>query len=149
MKKRNLKERFWEKVERTEGCWIWKGYRYPKGHGEFSLNNKSVCAHRVSWVLTFGEIPEGLWVLHRCDNRPCVRPDHLFLGTKYDNVRDCVSKNRQAKGTSHGMAKLTPETVIQIRSSFPSKSIAQLAKEFNVTKGNIQFVIDRKTWAHL
>jgi hypothetical protein len=91
-------ERFWEKVQKVDGdaCWEWTGAKYANGYGEFSVR-RSVAkpAHRVAWALTHGSIPDGFWVLHRCDNRKCVRPDHLFLGTAQDNSDDMWAKNRQ------------------------------------------------------
>jgi DNA-binding CsgD family transcriptional regulator len=91
----NPTERFWRKVRKGEECWEWTGFRVPPlGYGRFRLNDEQTWAHRVSWELTFGPIPEGLQVCHRCDNPPCVRPDHLFLGTPLDNVRDMIGKGR-------------------------------------------------------
>lgn len=90
----SVEERFWGKVEKTDGCWLWKGYRTPKGYGVFKMNGKNQQAHRAAWMLTHGPIPTGLDVLHECDNPPCVRPDTLFLGTNTDNQRDSVAKGR-------------------------------------------------------
>jgi len=87
---------FWEKVEKTDACWNWKAFIDYKGYGQFGFKNKVVRSHRVAWELTFGPIPSGLHVLHRCDNRKCVNPAHLFLGTNKDNVND-----RELKGRHH------------------------------------------------
>ncbi len=84
-------------VDRCDGCWEWRGYRNPKGYGFTRPGGrgvKGVLAHRLSWELHRGEIPEGMQVLHRCDNPPCVNPEHLFLGTNLDNIRDRVAKGR-------------------------------------------------------
>lgn len=91
-------ERFWSKVARraTEECWPFIGGRVPFGYGTFYFQGRLVLAHRISWVLTNGEIPNGLCVLHRCDNPPCVNPSHLFLGTKSDNTLDASAKGRLA-----------------------------------------------------
>lgn len=92
-----LAERFWEKVEKTDGCWLWTASLTNKGYGEFRLNEPSpILAHRVAYELAHGPIPPGLFVCHHCDNPPCVRPDHLFLGTQKDNAQDMVRKGRHA-----------------------------------------------------
>jgi hypothetical protein len=96
-----LGERFWLKVRKGEGCWEWQGARLPHGYGHLSVPDRGhVNAHRIAWELTNGEIPDGLWVLHHCDNPPCVRPDHLFLGTAQDNVDDSIRKGRRSGGAS-------------------------------------------------
>lgn len=92
-----LADRFWPKVQKGEGCWEWIGSRNAAGYGKMTVGGRGaghVRAHRVSWELANGPVPEGLWVLHTCDNPPCVRPDHLWLGTRLDNMRDCASKGR-------------------------------------------------------
>ena len=99
-KKRPVEERFWEKVKKSTDCWNWTAGTNSKGYGRI-LNSRKECegeisAHRLSWVLHNGPIPEGLQVLHNCDNPPCVRPDHLFLGTNLDNMRDKKNKGRSA-----------------------------------------------------
>ena len=99
----HLEEYFWRRVEKSHGCWLWTAYRDSKGYG-FAVpgRGQKQLAHRVSWVLHFGQIPDGLLVLHKCDNPPCVRPDHLFLGTHADNAADMVAKDRQASGDRNG-----------------------------------------------
>src|SRR5689334_12116829 len=91
-----LVDRFWEKVHRTETCWEWKGSRSkPMGYGRITTRNGSVeLAHRISWMLFRGDIPTGQYVLHHCDNPPCVNPEHLFLGTYSDNNLDMAHKGR-------------------------------------------------------
>ena len=88
--------RFWAKVCKTNGCWTWTASKNPHGYGQIRLSGKLTLAHRVSWTIHNGVIPEGLFVLHICDNPPCVRPDHLFLGTQKDNIRDAVAKKRHS-----------------------------------------------------
>jgi len=97
--RRPIAERFWAKVQKYEGdaCWIWNGCHYRHGYGQTSIDGKHLLAHRVAWALEHGPIPEGLHVLHKCDNPPCVRHHHLFLGTRSDNMRDCVQKGRHPK----------------------------------------------------
>lgn len=107
LQNRTIENRFWEKVNKNSStlechagiglCWIWTGAHLKDGYGEIFFNGQIVLAHRTSWELHYGVIPKEMQVLHRCDNPPCVRPDHLFLGTNHDNVLDSVSKGRRAK----------------------------------------------------
>ena len=116
----NLKRRFWEKVNKTEGCWIWSaGLRRGWGRITEDGNSGSLVASRVSWEIHFGEIPSGLSVLHKCDNRACVNPSHLFLGTQKDNMVDMVEKGRCKPPTFYGedstAAKLDWRKVDELR----------------------------------
>lgn len=99
--KRPIADRFWEKVQKSDGCWTWTGSRYHNGYGYLHFGTrterKPLRAHRVSWELHNGDILDGLWVLHRCDNPSCVRPDHLFLGDRKANMEDCSRKGRTCK----------------------------------------------------
>jgi hypothetical protein len=88
------KERLLSKIIRNGECWEYSAYRNKHGYGYFSINGKQIGAHRASWILHFGPIPEGVQVLHRCDNPPCFRPDHLFLGNQTANMQDCLTKGR-------------------------------------------------------
>lgn len=88
--------RFWSKVEKTDTCWIWGGNKNQDGYGLFyPLSKKTAQAHRFSWSLINGPVPDGLYVCHKCDNPSCVNPDHLFVGTQTDNMRDCKNKGRR------------------------------------------------------
>lgn len=124
----SLTERFWAKVEKTDGCWLWRGRRESRGYGHFTVSaSRRVGAHRFAWELTHGPVPAGMSVCHRCDNPPCVNPAHLFLGTTDDNMQDRKKKGRYASITGpnshwfgkskrgHGI-KLTAAQVEKIRS---------------------------------
>lgn len=143
--------RFWERVDKRgpDDCWPWMGFRTSTGYGRTSLLHRTYQAHRVSWALAFGPVPDGLHVLHRCDNPPCVNPAHLFVGTHEDNMRDREKKGRcvHPRGEQHGCAKLTAANVIEIRAS--SESQTALAARFGVTQAAINYVILRRSWAHI
>lgn len=94
-------QRFWSKIKKTDGCWEWQGQRNHRGYGEVSVSRKWVKAHRFSWASVNGPIPAGMFVLHHCDNRACVRPEHLFLGTQKDNMRDAKAKGRAYRPGQH------------------------------------------------
>lgn len=113
-------QRFEEKYipEPTSGCWLWDGQRTTRGYGHFWFDGKDRKAHRISWHLHVGPIPNGMHVLHKCDNPPCVNPDHLFLGTNADNNADMMRKgrNRQPRGADKPHTKLSEEDVVAIYS---------------------------------
>lgn len=143
-------DRFWIKVKKSDGCWIWGALRL-NGYGCLRFNGKRTLAHRVSWEIHNGPIPEGLFVLHRCDNPACVRPDHLFLGTRKDNMQDMIKKGRRAPirllGEWNPQSKLTEASVKQIRSS--NCSGIDLAKQFGVSQQLISEVKARLVWKHV
>jgi hypothetical protein len=135
----------------NSGCWIWLGH-LRNGYGAFSLNNKTVYAHRKSFEIYTGQkAPEGKDICHSCDVRSCVNPDHLFLGTRSDNMRDCSRKGRLvvpvARGEDLTFSTLTENDVRTIRRS--TASSRHLAKEYGVDHKTILAVVNRKTWVHV
>lgn len=151
-----LEERLWGKVEKTDGCWFWTGRtKTACGYGrlwdgESRARPKLILVHRLVWILTFGPIPEGMKVCHRCDNPACVRPDHLFLGTHADNMADMVAKARQARGIRNGRTRLTETLVIEIRErSEAGTTQRELATVFGVAKGTIQTILARRSWTYI
>ena len=151
--KRNIIERFWEKVniKGFNECWEWMAGRHWDGYGGFWISGKSFKAHRVSWMLQFGKIPKNKFVLHTCDNKSCVNPKHLWLGTHRDNMDDMVRKNRQAKGKDNKSTKLTMVQVREIRNRYiPYKcSGRKLAREYGVAPSRIWNIVNRRSWAWL
>lgn len=140
-----LSDRFWSKVRKTKKCWVWIGSIGACGYGQMfsgQRNRSPLLAHRVSWEIHYGSIPPGLCVLHRCDNPRCVRPNHLFLGTRRDNTQDMLSKGRMN-------AKLTVKSVARIRSLVSrGSSASEVARIFHVAKRTVLDIIHRKTWVH-
>lgn len=143
-------QRFWSKVnisDDPDACWEWKAGKV-QGYGAFWMSGENYRSHRVSYELYYGEIPSGLFVCHHCDNRKCVNPSHLFLGTNADNQRDKTNKNRQAKGEQNGKSKLTLEQVVCIRQRYTRGGIylRELAEMFNVTERTVGYIVNRKVW---
>lgn len=139
-------EEFWALVEKSDGCWLWTGQRHrPPRHqyGIVTRSGKKIPAHRWAWILTYGDIPEGKFICHKCDNPPCVRPDHLFLGDAKSNMEDMARKGRNK---THFPVKLTIEQVREIRGLRPSAPIAVLAARYGVSKATITQVVNRKIW---
>ena len=145
-----LEEKFWKSVKKTDACWLWQRTLNNGGYGMMRYGQATLFAHRLSYELHYGPIPEGLCTLHRCDVRNCIRPDHLFLGTQTDNNADKVAKGRQLKGESHGGCKLTDAQVLEIRrlSAEGLKGIT-IAAQFSITPTQASKIIRRIMWKHL
>jgi hypothetical protein len=148
-----IENRFWTKVEvrGEDECWPWiAGMRNSDNYGCVRYEDRVEAAHRVAWRLSRGPIPDGLQVLHSCDNPRCVNPKHLFLGTNNDNVQDKVRKGRsyRACGEQSGTHKLTNDAVREIRRKYAQGEAThkQLAREFGVVEGTIGFVLREETW---
>ena len=149
---RTLAERLWPRTKKltVSGCWEWQGFIDRKGYGRLRYERISHLCHRLAWELTYGPIPAGLCVCHHCDNRLCVRPDHLFLGTIADNNHDMVAKGRVAAGEHSGQARLTVEEVIAIRGQYRRGTWGQgysaLARRYGVSMNTIRSVVLGRTW---
>lgn len=143
-------DRFLSKIAFSAGgCWEWLGSLTDRGYGRFHLGGKTLRAHRVSWELFRGSIPDDLYVLHKCDNPRCVNTSHLFLGTHQDNMDDRSEKGRvpERHGIKSGTAKLTDEDVLKIRES--SETGVELSRLFGVSTSSISLIRSEKTWAHI
>lgn len=155
------KERFEAKFEEDKitGCWNWTASKSIRGYGHFNFGGQVQQAHRVAYQLYIGEIPDGLCVCHHCDNRKCVNPSHLFIGTHIDNMRDCKNKGRgmgkgkglhSFSGEKHSQAKLTEEKVRTIRTMYAKGSrLCDLAREFGISPGAIWGIVHYRTWTKI
>ena len=152
-------------VEEKKGCWIWKGTIGKDGYGKCGTFNET-WAHRVSFRIFKGKIPKGKCVLHACDKPICVKPDHLFIGTQQDNIRDKVRKNRQAKvlthgsvthpeivrkGSNHHKSKVDEETVLKIRKEHDGKHGigVYLSNKYGLSQSQICCIVKRRGWKHV
>lgn len=143
--------RFWDKVDKSGDCWLWLGaIRGDTGYGEFWLNRRSFQAHRVSYQLTHNvQLESNQLVLHRCNNRRCVNPNHLYMGDYKDNFRDMVQAGwTPVTGERHGRAKLTPGQAIEIRALYTAGGVSQreLARRYNVSQRSIAMVLHNITF---
>lgn len=135
-------------------CWVWSGPTRRAGYGVLYFHKHRVPAHRLSWELHNGPIPDGLFVCHSCDNPPCCNPYHLFLGKAVDNVRDMDAKGRRVRmgfsGETNHAAKLTEPQVLEIRRRFAQgEQQAALAKEYGVTQTHMRRVLHGENWRHI
>lgn len=153
-KRQPLEQRFWKYVNKTDTCWLWTGATRNFGYGAINAGGKygkAESAHRVSWLIHFGEIPADLCVCHHCDNPLCVNPNHLFLGTRTDNNHDMQRKGRVSggsKGEHHHQSKLTERQIVEIRTLFNTGSVnlSDLALRYGVTVQTIHSIVHGKTW---
>ena len=148
------RERFWLRVDRrgTKECWEWTGACNPGGYGMFGIDGRAVLAHRLSYTIHYGYIPDGLCVCHHCDNRPCINPLHLFVGTPADNNADMVRKGRDSQlfGELHSHAKLTDAKVLEILSIERVAGDQDIiASKFGVSRSTISKIRSRRAWKHL
>ena len=139
------------KVDTSGDCWLWTGTVAWSGYGLFWLDGKMQSAHRVAWTLENGDVPSGVHVCHTCDVRHCVRPEHLWLGTHSDNMRDAVAKGRARhpdnRGIKCGTSELTEAEVRAIRSD--PRTLKQIGAAYGIDWSHVGAIKRREKWAHL
>lgn len=148
----HLKSRFEKSYRVTPGCWIWLGALSDRGYGKFGASRKEKWqAHRLSYEIYKGEIPEGLVIRHRCDNPCCVNPEHLLAGTQGDNIRDSVERGLMPRGEAQGSSKLTEASVLQIRDLCSSGLFTrpQIGRWYGVARQTVNDVHSRRQWKHV
>ncbi len=136
------------RVQHKSGCWI---YPSQARYARVEVAGRTISAHRIAWIASFGAIPTGLCVCHKCDVPRCINPEHLWLATVQENMADRQRKNRQTKGVKITNSKLTPTFVRKLRSLHPSGlyTNAQLGKRFGVDGSTVSKVVNRKSWRHV
>jgi len=148
-----LEKKYWNLVRKTPTCWLYEGSASDEGYGRFQGNNQIWVAHRFAYIIHHGKIPKGMCILHKCDVRRCVKPAHLWAGTKAENNHDCDRKGRrnQLFGSKHPQAKLNECNVRQIRKKYIPWTYSQprLAKEFGVSRGVIYRILRGRKWKHV
>lgn len=175
---KDFNTRFWAKVFKTDGCWFWTGRSNGYGYGRITMSGRIEMAHRASWMMSHGSIPEGMYVCHTCDTPPCVNPAHLFLGTHADNMKDAASKGRMRKRADHpmlngaaasgdrngmrkmpyrhargertGVAVLTEQKVREIRALRDAGVRGRIiAADYGICMATVYRIGGRQFWAHV
>lgn len=153
MKKRDInwngtpEERLMKKTRKTDTCWLWEGLILNNGYGSICIGGKQVSTHRLSYSIFNGEITNNLCVLHKCDIRNCINPEHLFLGTKSENNTDCAKKGRRARGEKHHNSKLSNKSVSEIRKLLLSNiSKAEIGRKYGVSRTAVYYISTNKNW---
>jgi hypothetical protein len=136
----------WSIPEPNSGCWLWLGHVDRNGYGLIVVDWKRVYAHRLSFSLHKGPIPDGAGVLHHCDMPPCINPEHLYAGTPADNARDRVIRKRTCAGSKNAMSKLNERSVIKIRNG--GRTDEEFADEYGVSENTIKRAREGFTWRH-
>lgn len=132
-------------------CILWSGAKSGDGYGTVTRGGRQYAAHRVAWSDKNGPIPNGKWVLHKCDKPLCVNPEHLFLGTAKENTQDCIAKNRRNTpyGARHANAKLDESKAAEIRNSKGKVNIKDLASKYGISTSVVSNIWTWKTWKHV
>ena len=146
------KQRFWRHVDQSGKCWEWKASLTASGYGKFKIDGKSVQAHRVAYQISTGKSAEGFLVTHTCDNKKCVNPDHLRLGTHSSNAIEAYERGPLAlrKGELHHRAKLSAQQVVEIRNLYKSGiGYKKLAKKYGVDRVSIRSIVKGELWKHV
>lgn len=152
LERQTLEERFMKYVHKEEACWLWTGYVNTSGYGSLTVKGTPVGAHRLSFMLFKGEVPDGKVVCHTCDVRTCVNPEHLWLGSNRENLDDMLAKGRQSRvpGEQNGMSKLTEDQVRAIRQEhIDGATKASLCRKYEVSSSTMDRLIKRQSWAHI
>lgn len=145
-------ERFWSKVQKTKGCWNWIGGSFTKdGYGQIGIDGQMRRSNRISFLINKGKIGEGKYVLHKCNNRKCVNPEHLYLGTQFENMRDALKiGSLSSKGEKNGRSKITKKDVLKIRELYKlGQKQIELAEIFGIARSTISHIIRGYTWKHI
>ena len=146
----DILNRFWSKVNKGSKCWNWTASYCGGGYGKIVIGGrkgKLYSSHRLSWEIEYGCIPKGMHICHHCDNKLCVRPSHLFIGTRKDNMQDAVKKERITKGEKQGNSKLIEEQIKSIRTDLRTEMV--VASEYNVNRATIGKIKRKETWKHI
>lgn len=150
--KDHIKEHSHYKVNNKTGCWEWFRAK-TKGYGHFAIKGNFYLAHRFMWIINNGNIPDGLFVCHKCDNPCCINPDHLFLGTNIENLQDAINKGIKlgnSKGEKNGRSKLTQNQILNIKHLLHCKvPTKRIAEKFGISQRHVQYISNNKTWKHL
>lgn len=142
-----MSERFWSRVVKSDGCWEWSGSCFKSGYGAFWRDGGMRYTHRESYEMTNGPVPTGLQVLHSCDNRRCVNPNHLRAGTSRENMQDAIDRSRLRHGARHPCAKLTHQQVVALKERWVcGEKTSILARECGVSQSAVCNIIKGRSW---
>jgi hypothetical protein len=148
--KRDLNIIFEDKIDKTDGCWLWKGGKVSSGYGRFKYFGESFSAHRLSWVLFRGSIPNGKFILHKCNNPICVNPDHLYIGDQFQNMQDRKINHKYFSGESHFNAKFTNKEVMSIRNLYAEgMGSCKIGKMYQVNRSTILRIAKERTYQNV